>query len=53
LGDRLRDVYEADLTAPLPDQLTELMGLLADAAGEPAGQPVTTAESRTSVSPPA
>jgi len=52
LGDRLRDVYEADLNAPLPYQLAELMGLLADAASEPAGQPVTAAHGGPSASPP-
>jgi hypothetical protein len=52
LGDRLRDVYEADLRAPLPDHLTALVDLLTDAASEPARQPLTTAQDGTPVSPP-
>jgi len=52
LGDRLRDVYEADLGAPLPGQLTKLVDLLVDAASEPARHQVTTAQSGISASPP-
>jgi hypothetical protein len=34
LGDRLREVYEADLAAPLPDHLTKLVEQLAEPAQE-------------------
>jgi hypothetical protein len=30
LGDRLREVYEADLAAPLPDHLTRLVARLSE-----------------------
>jgi hypothetical protein len=39
LGDRLRDVYAADLDAPLPEHLADLVNRFADAAPEPAPQP--------------
>jgi hypothetical protein len=35
LGDRLREVYDADLAAPLPDHLTKLVAQLAEPAQEP------------------
>jgi hypothetical protein len=41
LGDCLREVYESDLGAPLPDHLANLVDRFTEAAREPAAQPET------------